>query len=429
MATPTPTPATADEPAGRPAVPLWTRDFRYYFTARLVSLLGDAMLPVALMYGVVSLGYGASGVGYVLASQMLPLAVFVLFGGVLADRFTPRRMMIGADALRLLVQGCAAASFAVGHPPLWLLMGLAALSGTATAAFQPGVASVVPQVAVDLQRANATLRIAEAIATMGGPTLAALLLAVGDVATVLALDAGTFAVSGLCLLMLRLAPVPRPARKASTWRNLVEGWHEFRSRTWLWAVIVVWVVNGLVAFGPIRPVTTVLVTGAYGAAGLGAVWTAFGAGNVLGGLLGVRLRPARPLAAGATAMLVWALMPLSNALALPLWGRAACFAAGGAAWAFWSVMWATSVQSHVPGEVLNRVYAYDVAGSLIAFPAGQALAGPVSELLGARTAQTASAVVATASFVVLLLVRAVRTLPRADRPRPAAAPAPEPADA
>ncbi len=415
-------------PANRAAAPLWTRDFRYYFTARLVSLLGDAMLPVALMYGVVSLGYGASGVGYVLASQMLPLAIFVLFGGVLADRFTPRRMMMGADAVRLVVQGCAAASFATGHPPLWLLMGLAALSGTATAAFQPGVASVVPQVASDIQRANATLRVAEAIATMAGPTLAALLLAIGDVATVLALDAGTFAVSGLCLLMLRLAAVPRPAQKASTWRNLVEGWHEFRSRTWLCVVIGVWIVNGLTTFGPIRPLTTLLVAGTYGSTGLGVVWTAFGAGNVLGGLIGVRLRPARPLAAGATAMLVWALMPLSNALALPLWSRAVCFVVGGAAWAFWSVMWATSVQSHIPGEVLNRVYAYDVAGSLIAFPAGQALAGPISELLGARNAQGASVAIATVSFIVLLLIPAVRTLPRAERAQHATEPQPEPAD-
>ncbi|MFE6975506.1 MFS transporter [Streptomyces sp. NPDC057682] len=410
------------------AVPLWTRDFRYYFTARLVSLFGDAMLPVALMYGVIQLGYGASGVGYVLASQMLPLAVFVLFGGVLADRFTPRRMMMGADAVRLVVQGCAAAAFALGHPPLLLLMALAALSGTATAAFQPGVASVVPQVASDIQRANAALRVAEAIATMAGPTLAALLLAVGDVATVLALDAGTFAISGLCLLMLRLAPVPRPARKESTWRNLVEGWHEFRSRTWLCVVIGVWIINGLTTFGPIRPLTTLLVTDSFGATGLGVVWTAFGAGNVLGGLIGVKLRPSRPLAAGATAMLVWALMPLSNALDLPLWSRAVCFVTGGAAWAFWSVMWATSVQSHVPGEVLNRVYAYDVAGSLIAFPAGQALAGPISELLGARNAQTTSVVIATLSFVALLLVPAVRNLPRAERPTRTTAPRAETAE-
>ena len=56
---------------------LWNRDFRLYFTARLVSLLGDAMLPVAMLYGVVRLGYGTTGVGLVLAAQVLPCAAFV----------------------------------------------------------------------------------------------------------------------------------------------------------------------------------------------------------------------------------------------------------------------------------------------------------------------------------------------------------------
>ncbi|GAA3112024.1 MFS transporter [Streptosporangium carneum] len=401
------------------AEPLWTRDFGLYFTARLVSLLGDAMLPVALMFGVIGLGYGATGVGFILASQMLAFAVFVLFGGVLADRFTPRRMMVGADAVRFCLQAASAVAFTVGHPPLWFLMGLAALSGTATAMFQPGVASVIPQVARDLQRANATVRVAEAMASTLGPSLAAVLVAVSDVAFVLWVDAATFAVSGACLLALRLAPGSRPDRKASTWRNLVEGWQEFRSRTWLWVVILAWIVAGITMFGPIRPLTTLLVSEAHGSAGLGLVWTAFGVGNVLGGLVGMRFRPSRPLAAGAIAMFAWAALPLGNALQLPLWGIGACYVVGGTSWAFWSVMWATSVQTHVPADVLNRVYAYDVAGSLIAFPVGQALAGPVSDVIGARTALYGSAVVCLVTFAVLLCVPAVRSL-RRDAPAPRA---------
>ncbi|MCX5403134.1 MFS transporter [Streptomyces sp. NBC_00335] len=407
---------TTDAVGEAAAPPLWSKNFRLYFTARLVSLLGDAMLPVALMYGVVQLGYGATGVGFVLAAQMLPFAVLILFGGVLADRFTPRRMMIGADAARCCLQIAAATAFGTGHAPLWLLLLLAAGSGTASAAFQPGVASIVPQVAKDLQRANATIRIAEAIASMAGPTIAAVLVAVFGVALVLTIDAATFAVSGACLLLLRLAPAPTPDRTTSTWRNLLEGWHEFRSRTWLWVVILAWAVNGITTFGPLRPLTTLLVANEHGATGLGLVWTAFGAGNVLGGLIGMRFRPKRPLAAGAVAMFAWVVLPLSNALGLPLWSTCVCFVVGGAAWAFWSVMWATSVQSQVPAAVLNRVYAYDVAGSLIAFPVGQALAGPVAELIGARTLLYVSTLVAVVTFAVLLSVPAVRSLRRAEPP-------------
>lgn len=390
---------------------LWNRDFRLYFTARLVSLLGDAMLPVALLYGVVSLGYGTTGVGLVLAAQVLPFAAFVLFGGVLADRFTPQRMMVGADVARFVLQAIAATAFATGHPALWLLMSLSALSGVATAAFQPGLASVITQVSTDLQRANAVTRVAEAMATLGGPAVAGLLIAVSGVPVVLAADSATFAVSGICLLMLRPAPVVTSAAgRESTWRNLVEGWHEFRSRTWMPSVIVGWIVLGVTVWGPIRPLATILVTGRHGASGLGMMWTAFGAGGVLGGLAGVRFRPRHPLRAGATGLLAWSAWPLTLAAGLPLPEVCAGAAVGGATMAFWGVMWSTSVQTHIPAAVLNRISAYEIAGSLIAFPIGQALAGPVSEAVGMSRSLYASAGFLVAVLIGMLCVPAVRHL-------------------
>jgi MFS family permease len=390
---------------------LWNRDFRLYFTARLVSLLGDAMLPVALLYGVVSLGYGTTGVGLVLAAQVLPFAAFVLFGGVLADRFTPQRMMVGADTARFVLQAIAATAFATGHPALWLLMSLSALSGVATAAFQPGLASVITQVSTDLQRANAVTRVAEAMATLGGPAVAGLLIAVSGVPVVLAADSATFAVSGICLLMLRPAPVfTSAAGQASTWRDLVEGWHEFRSRTWMPSVIVGWIVLGITVWGPIRPLATILVTGRHGASGLGMMWTAFGAGGVLGGLAGVRFRPRHPLRAGATGLLAWSAWPLTLAAGLPLPEVGAGAAVGGATMAFWGVMWSTSVQTHIPAAVLNRISAYEIAGSLIAFPIGQALAGPVSEAVGMSRTLYASAGFLVAVLIGMLCVPAVRHL-------------------
>ena len=403
--------ATCDVPL-RTVAPLWSRDFQLYFTARLVSLLGDAMLPVALLYGVVELGYGTTGVGLVLAAQMVPFVAFVLFGGVLADRFTPQRMMVGADAARFLLQAGAATAFAVGHPALWLLMGLSGLHGTATAAFQPGLAGIVTQVSRDLQRANAVIRVAEAMANLGGPALAGVLIATSGVPVVLAADAATFAVSGICLLVLRTRPAAGTGagNADSTWRNLVEGWNEFRSRTWMYSVIVVWIILGITVWGPIRPLATVLVTDAHGASGLGWMWTAFGAGGVLGGLAGVRFRPARPLASGATVLLAWAIWPLIMASGGTLPLICAGAAIGGAGIAYWSVMWSTSVQTHIPAGVLNRISAYELFGSLVAFPIGQSLAGPVSAAVGTSTALYTSGAVLVAVLVVMLSVPAVRHL-------------------
>jgi MFS family permease len=390
---------------------LWNRDFALYFQARTVSLLGDEMLPVAIIVGMLDSGYGVSGAGYALAAWMGPLALFMLFGGVLADRFSPRRMMVGADTARLVVQSATAVLFATGTQTLWLILCLQAVSGIAAALFQPGVASLVPQVAADVQRANATLRIAEALVALLAPALAGVLVAFAGPAAVFGVNAATFAVSGLCLLALRVAPPPA-TEHPSMWRGLTEGWREFRSRTWLWAVIAIWAGYGLTVFGPCLPLAAALITEEHGKTALGLVLSAFGAGTALGGALGLRLRPRRPLAAGTVAMFAFALYPLTAALTLPVPLVAAGFIAAGTGFAFWSVMWATTVQTHIPARLLNRVYAYDVAGSLLILPVGRALAGPVAQLAGTHRVLFASAGLGIAGCAALLSVPAVRTLRR-----------------
>ncbi|MFE1349182.1 MFS transporter, partial [Streptomyces sp. NPDC058757] len=168
--------------------PLWDRRFALYFAARSVSLLGDAMMPVAAALAVGAL-YGVSGVGLVLGVWTGTFVLLVLFGGVLADRFGARRMMVGADLVRVATQGVLAVAFFAGRPPFWLLVTMAALAGAAVAMFLPGVNGMVPLVARDPQRANATLKVADALAHLLGPALAGLLIAVANAGTVYALDA------------------------------------------------------------------------------------------------------------------------------------------------------------------------------------------------------------------------------------------------
>lgn len=116
---------------------MWDRRFTLYFVARAVSLFGDAMMPVVTALAVGAL-YGVSGVGLVLGIWTGTFVLLVLFGGVFADRFGARRMMIGADLVRVLTQGVLAAAFFAGPPPFWLLVTAAALAGAAVAMFLPG---------------------------------------------------------------------------------------------------------------------------------------------------------------------------------------------------------------------------------------------------------------------------------------------------
>lgn len=393
---------------------LWTRNFSCYFVARSVSMFGDAMLVVAEALAVGQV-YGATGVGLVLAAWMVPFLACILFGGVLADRFSARPLMIGADLVRMVSQGVVATAFFLGPPSLWLLLACSAVSGVAAAMFQPGVNSMVPLVATDRQRANATVKVADSVARLLGPAAAGVVFGLAGAGPVYSLDAATFAVSALFLAGLRLGRVPVAGAGASMLSDLAEGWHEFRSRTWMWSVIMVWAAYGVLLFGPLIPLGAVLISRRLGPPAYGWVESALGAGTVLGGLCAMRIRPERPLAAGALVMFGYGLLPLAIAVHAPLVPLLAAAAVNGLAWAFWSVMWQTSVQTHVAPEVLNRVTAYEVFGSNGSLPIGQALSGPAAGLIGAERVLGASAAVGVLGCAALLLVPAVRSLSRTPR--------------
>ncbi|RKN39291.1 MFS transporter [Streptomyces hoynatensis] len=405
--------------AASPESPLWTADFRLFFTARTTSLLGDAMLPVAITAAVLGAGYGTSGVGYALAALVAPFAALIIFGGVLSDRFGARRLMVVSDVTRLCFQTVLALLFLLGTPPLWQIVLLLGLVGAGGALFQPGVASVTPRIARDVLKANATLRISESAAAVVGPSLAGLLLVVSSPATVVALDALTYGVSGACLLLLRSVPMGAAGRGGASFRaDLVEGWREFRVRTWLWSVIVVFMLWQLAGAGPATTLGNSALVTDYGTSAFGLVMSSLGVGSVLGGIVAIRLRPRHPLRAGAFSMVLWTLMPLGVALGLPTPLVAGCYGVSGVGMAFWVVMFHTSVQTHVPHEVLGRVHAYDAAGSLVMKPVGQAAAGPLAGAAGAVPLLYVSAGMALLTCALLLAIPAVRNLNRAEHRPP-----------
>ncbi|MFI0009420.1 MFS transporter [Streptomyces globisporus] len=395
---------------GEPAI--WSRNFRYYFVARSAGLLSWAMLPVAVAAGLLIDGYGLDTAGYSMAFLVAPFAGLVLFGGVLADRFTARRMMIVADLANLAAHVLLALLFLHRIDHLWQLYALLVVAGTANALFQPGASSTVPLVSRDVQGANGVLRTSEAITGLGGPALAGVLVGFGSTGWVMVISAVAYGASAVCLYVLRLGTVPAPPPGESLWRNLAVGWREFRARSWLWGVIVIWMFYAVLSWGPQLSVAAGVIVPEHGARSFGLINAALGAGTVVGGLLAIRYKPERPLAAGAVAMLAYPLYPLGIVLGLPVWALAAAQVVVGAGIGVWGVMWATSVQTQVPGEMLNRIHAYEVAGSVGMYPIGSALAGPAVGAFGTDQVLLTGVVVSFLTTTALLAARPIRTLRR-----------------
>ena len=398
--------------------PFRVRDFRLLFAGELVSLLGTAVAPIALAFAVLDLTGSATDLGFVIAAGWAPQIVFILIGGVLGDRLPRNLVMVGANLLSAGAQGASAALLLSGSAHVWQLALLQAVRGTATALFFPAAQSVAPQIvgAETLQPANALLRLAESSSRVLGAGLGGIAVAAVGPGWAVAFDAATYLASALILVWMR---IPRVVveRGATLVHELIEGWNEFRSREWLWVIVLSVSVGNVVAtasFAVLGPLIAKLYLG--GAAAYGAILAAQGAGFIAGGLLSIRWRPARPLLVSVIAL-------------LPISAEIACFAGvhvtaviavaaffAGVGLEIFGVNWLTTMQQQIPARVLSRVYSYDALGSFVFIPLGLVIAGPLASRLGVTETLWLFLVVGILSIGGALLSRDVRTLRRVDEP-------------
>jgi MFS family permease len=401
--------------------PLRERPFRLLWLASATSAVGDAMTPVALTFAVLDATDSAAALGIVFAAFTLSHSVFILAGGVWADRLERRVVMLSCDVIRGIALLGLAVLVISGRAALWQFVVLAAVVGAAESFFAPASTGLVPQTVsrARLQNANALLALNRSASWIVGPALSGLIVAAVGAGWVFAIDAATFAASATILGMLRVGSV-LVAERRSFLTELAEGWRAVRERRWLWVCLMSFGIGNMAwgAQGVLGPIVAEDELG--GAAAWGAILTAGGIGGAVGGVVALRWRPSRPLVASLLVVLAMAAYLLLFAFSLPT----AVLALGAFA-AFVSIvvgntLWETVLQSEVPQDVLSRVSSYDWALSLVFMPIGFALWGPISDLVGVHAAFVAAAVVFAATKLGPVAVPDVRNLRRADTPPPRA---------
>ena len=218
---------------------LQEREFRLFFTGQFVSLLGDAVTPFALAWAVLDLTGSARDLGFVIAAKTAPLVIFLLVGGVFADRLPRRGVMLTADVTRMGIQAATAALLLSHTARVWELIVLQAFAGAATAFFNPASTGLTPMTvsAERLQGANALRGMSMAATQLAGPAVAGILIVTVGPGYALAIDAASFAVSAFCLARLHL-PLHVNLPPQSFARDLLDGWREFVARTWVWLTVV-----------------------------------------------------------------------------------------------------------------------------------------------------------------------------------------------
>jgi hypothetical protein len=234
-----------------------------------------------------------------------------------------------------------------------------------------------------------------------------------------AADAASYAVSVLALSLLRMpggTAGSAPAGRPTLWRDMAEGWAEFRSRTWLWATTVQFAFFNLITWAPwmlLGPVMGRAYLG--GAAVWGAIMGVQGAGAIAAGLLSLGRRPRRPIVVATIGTFCYALPDVPLALhASAAWVAAAAFCCGAGS-AVFSTFYGTTLQQQVPPEMLARVSALSVFPAYGIGVIGYAIDGPLAAAFGPAAIFGVGAVYGLLSSAVMLTLRSVRGVTWAEK--------------
>jgi MFS family permease len=374
------------------------------------------MAPIALAFAVLHLTGSKSDLGFVLAARSAPQIVFLLVGGIWADRLPRNQVMVASSLLSGASQGALATLLLTGNARLWHLLAISALNGTSSAFFFPASAGVVPQTVPPLmiQQANALVRLALNSSLVIGAAAGGGIVAAAGPGWAIAVDAATFGAGALFIGAMRLPAIER-VESPNFLRELAEGWHAFRSRTWLWAIVLQFSVLNSAENGSFQVLGPVQAKAHFGGAGAwGAILACQAAGLILGGLMMLRIRPQRMLLVATFSILTLAVPLVLLGLPAPAAAVAAGAFAMGLGIEVFAVCWDTTMQQQIPGEMLSRVYSYDALGSLALIPLGFAIAGPVADAIGTRATLYAAAALVMGATVPVFGVREVRELRRSE---------------
>lgn len=393
---------------------------RKLLAARLTSNFGNGLAPIALAFGVLDLpGATAKTLSVVVFAQMFPLVGFMLIGGVIADRYPKALIIGGSDIVLSLFVLCNGVMFLTGTVSVTSLVIVGVFSGFLHALWWPAMSALPTEIVEEdqLQSINSVVGISSNVTYMLGTVTGGIIVAAIGSGWAIVLDAFTFFIAGVLVFQLRTFGKRREVHESSPTviQDLREGWVEFRSRSWVVAVVLGYAVIAML----MESIFTV-VGPAHAKAQLGGPkpWSWILASMTLGMLVAVgvtlKFKPKRPIFIGIGAQvfvgLWWVALGYTNLIPVLMIGAVGA----GFAMDFFMVLWMTALQTHIPKESLSRVSSYDAFGSLILAPLGIIIAGPLVTKFGTTSVLHFYTALFFVALIAMLCVPSVRALPSSE---------------
>jgi MFS family permease len=384
--------------------PFRVRNFRLLFGGQTVSIIGDALYMVALPWLILTTGGSAQELGIVLAAYGIPRAGSMLVGGWLSDRLRPRRLMLIADMVRMVLVGILAALAFMGHPAFWQLCAIAVPLGAFGGAFMPAYMSILPDTlsTEDMQAGNGLMMSSLQGANLVGSASAGVIVAAFTAGAGLAIDAATFLVSAVSLALMRTVgrtqlttsgeqgkgagqENPSASTQEQGAQVAVQSFWRFLLTSRLIQVfLLMFLVIGLFSGGLIEVALPTLVHGPLhgSSSSFGFIMAAWGAGSLVGsicaGMLGKLTHK------GLTILLAGLIVAAAIGL-VPTWGvigAIVCMLIGGLASSNINVLLFTTIHLVIPRHLMGRVMGLLMFSSFGLYPLSVALAGVLSTRFG-----------------------------------------------
>lgn len=398
--------------------PLQIRDFRYLWAGMTVSFTGDGFYLVAIAWASYELSNVPTAFSLVSVAWSFPMILFLLFGGVISDRFERRKVMIAADILRGFVVAGLGALALTGALEFWHLIVFAALYGVGQALFNPAFGAIVPDVVPKdlLVQANSLDQFVRNLSErLAGPALGGLTIAlfgggVKGAGAAFLVDAGTFVVSATFLSRMRPRTVSRESNE-SPWKEVKEGVRFARSHTWLWGTLLSSAVTLLFVIGPFEVLIPYLVKNKLGGGSedVGLVMAAGGVGAVVAAvIMSQRGLPRRHITFMYTAWGIGMALMIPYAFLTEVWHAAIVEAFAFGLFTCGMVVWGTLMHRLVPTDLLGRVTSLDWMVSTALLPVSFALTGPVAAAIGIETTFLWSGILGGLATFGFLLVPGIR---------------------
>lgn len=379
-----------------------------YLTGQALSGLGDQVWYVALSWAAIH-AVSPGVAGFVLSISAIPRLALLLFGGVFADRFDIRRLMIGSDVLRTVVCVLAAVvALLLPKPGIVLLAGLALVFGAVDALFMPAAGAMRPRLLTPEQYAGGAVlaTFASRVALTVGAPLGGYLLAYGGLSTALAVDAATFAISVLSLASVRPRPIGTPAPTAAKepfWTSFRAGLTYVRRHPVIGPLILVTLLTNVGFVGPLNVGAALLADQrGWGAQGIGFLLTGFGVGAAAGALLTGRLRIRRAGVAIAVLGSAQGAAVFAMALTSSLFLAATATFAAGILSGPMAILTSVLQQSETADAFRGRVTSVLTLVVLGIVPLAMGLMGLAVAALGVTGAFAASGAIEAAGLLCLL---------------------------